>query len=152
MADYDPTLGCNPCPYCGQPAHIHTTGGGGPDGWGIEHYEGVPDTCPVKHFGFYPPKFATREQAVAAWNEVRTVSVPIWALPGEMDPALFPRSDETCEWKYDPDGFWAGACGATWMLEEGTPHENDMNFCPKCGKLLIEIPPEPEPGDEEAMD
>jgi len=44
-----------------------------------------------------------------------------------------------CEWRQDenPDlGVWESGCGNTWFLEEATPKENDMNFCPFCGKPL----------------
>lgn len=25
------------------------------------------------------------------------------------------------------------SCGETWTLNDGTPEENNMNYCPKCG-------------------
>ncbi len=39
-------------------------------------------------------------------------------------------------WEYEP---WVGTCGIEWSLHDGTPKDNDMNFCPKCGKPLVEI-------------
>jgi hypothetical protein len=53
-------------------------------------------------------------------------------------------AEDTCEWTQDdPDDedcrIWNGDCGIMWQFEDGTPKENDMNFCPKCGKQLVEI-------------
>lgn len=41
-----------------------------------------------------------------------------------------------CVWQEDVEGYWAGNCGIHWCLEDGTPKENGMNFCPRCGKRL----------------
>ena len=42
------------------------------------------------------------------------------------------------EWKtvegYDGDEYYeCSNCGETWVLSAGTPKDNNMNFCPKCG-------------------
>jgi rRNA maturation endonuclease Nob1 len=34
---------------------------------------------------------------------------------------------------------WEGECGACWYFDEGTPKENDVRFCPKCGKPIVEV-------------
>ena len=47
---------------------------------------------------------------------------------------------EECKWTHDQqDDKWGGECGAAWWLCEGTPSENNMNYCPKCGKKLEEV-------------
>ena len=52
---------------------------------------------------------------------------------------------ETCKWTYDyADDSWNGTCGAAWYLSEGGPKDNDMLYCPQCGKKLIEIKQEPD--------
>ena len=46
-----------------------------------------------------------------------------------------------CEWKYDEGptwDYWQGSCGVEWSLIDGTPAENKMNYCPSCGKKLVE--------------
>ena len=45
-----------------------------------------------------------------------------------------------CEWQkvYDDYNIWESECGLTWELIDGTPKENNMNYCPNCGKQLIE--------------
>lgn len=47
-------------------------------------------------------------------------------------------SDETktCEWKEHSNGGWVGSCKLRWWLDEGTPKQNEMKFCPKCGKSI----------------
>ena len=49
----------------------------------------------------------------------------------------------SCEWHYNEgkivnDEEWVGQCGAAWSFFDGTPKENGMDFCPKCGGKLIE--------------
>lgn len=53
------------------------------------------------------------------------------------------RQSDSCEWhcvdsKFVNGAKWAGKCGAVWSFFDGTPKENGMNFCPFCGKKLIE--------------
>jgi hypothetical protein len=46
----------------------------------------------------------------------------------------------TCVWSHDDeDGdLWEGTCGVAWSLPNGTPKENGMGWCPKCGEELVE--------------
>jgi hypothetical protein len=47
----------------------------------------------------------------------------------------------TCEWTPDNDpdwNTWTSACGETWVFEVEGPAENDMQFCPFCGRLLVD--------------
>jgi hypothetical protein len=34
--------------------------------------------------------------------------------------------------------LWEGTCGVAWSLSDGTPKENGMGWCPKCGEELVE--------------
>ena len=43
---------------------------------------------------------------------------------------------DVCVWQEDVEGYWAANCGIHWCLEDGTPKDNGMNFCPRCGKRL----------------
>jgi hypothetical protein len=47
---------------------------------------------------------------------------------------------EPCIWKESSEGVWEGECGITWTFKKGTPQENKMNYCVKCGGGLMEIP------------
>lgn len=45
-------------------------------------------------------------------------------------------------WEEVDDGWgeWyyrCSACGCEWFLEDGTPAENGMNYCPRCGAKMI---------------
>ena len=46
-----------------------------------------------------------------------------------------------CLWSCDDDenmpGTWDGACGAKWTFTDGGPIENDLRYCPQCGKPVI---------------
>lgn len=42
-----------------------------------------------------------------------------------------------CYWKHDEfEGYWVAECGMKWCFPEGTPFQNGMRYCPKCGKKL----------------
>ena len=45
---------------------------------------------------------------------------------------------EQCVWKEDEDGVWDTECGNSFELVEGVPIQDEMNFCPYCGKALRE--------------
>jgi hypothetical protein len=50
---------------------------------------------------------------------------------------------ESCKWTqvdemHTPD-TWQADCGAMWTFTDGGPKDNDMNFCPKCGKVCKEL-------------
>ena len=47
------------------------------------------------------------------------------------------------EWE-EVDDVWGdihyrcSVCGCEWYLEDGSPAENGMNYCPSCGARLVE--------------
>lgn len=46
-----------------------------------------------------------------------------------------------CTWHesaYDYN-IWESECGLTWELIDGTPKENGMNYCPRCGEKIKEM-------------
>ncbi len=49
---------------------------------------------------------------------------------------------EQCTWTQSEDPHmpdtWEADCGAMWTFTEGGPKDNDMKFCPNCGKQTIE--------------
>jgi hypothetical protein len=57
-------------------------------------------------------------------------------------PQRKPLTDEHCTWKQHDDfempDTWEADCGAIWTFTEGGPKDNDMHYCPKCGKPAIE--------------
>ena len=49
-----------------------------------------------------------------------------------------PSAEKPGKWEvvedYDGDSHYrCSACGEEWFLNEGTPSENNMNYCPNCG-------------------
>ena len=44
----------------------------------------------------------------------------------------------TCKWWLDDDDWnaYASECGMMWILESGTPVENDIVYCHKCGRRV----------------
>ena len=45
---------------------------------------------------------------------------------------------------HDPDfnSYQCKNCGLAWMLNDGNPFENEMNYCPRCGAKMQTEPPE----------
>lgn len=48
-------------------------------------------------------------------------------------------TDKQCVWREDEDGNWDTRCGEKFILMEGTPKDNRMNYCPYCGGELSEV-------------
>lgn len=46
---------------------------------------------------------------------------------------------ETCDWSCGDDDWdtWHSECGQDWIFEEDGPNENDMKFCPFCGRKIV---------------
>ena len=44
------------------------------------------------------------------------------------------RTPDRCQWVEDE--AWATACGGYFQLEAGTPVDNEMVFCPYCGRPI----------------
>ena len=52
---------------------------------------------------------------------------------------------ETCVWKecwafyYDDDTVWeCSACDVMWTVRDGNPKEEEIFYCPKCGRFIEE--------------
>lgn len=50
----------------------------------------------------------------------------------------------TCDWRQEDvdSSVWATDCGGLFCINDGTPTENNMDFCCFCGKKLAECKPE----------
>ena len=45
-----------------------------------------------------------------------------------------------CKWHVSFDEVWASDCGLLWEFNDnGTPEQNEVYYCPKCGKKVEEI-------------
>jgi hypothetical protein len=46
-------------------------------------------------------------------------------------------ASESCAWRLNPFSYaWDTGCGNAFILDEGTPQQNSMNFCCFCGNQL----------------
>jgi ribosomal protein L24E len=51
-----------------------------------------------------------------------------------------PIEPASCRWTLEPESeSWEAGCGGTFILNEGTPSQNNMSYCCFCGKPLQEI-------------
>jgi len=46
-----------------------------------------------------------------------------------------------CNWQIHDEeaNAWESECGLVWWFEVGEPKENEMNYCPKCGRHLTQL-------------
>jgi len=54
---------------------------------------------------------------------------------------IITRTNGLCAWTYHYDNdynYWSSSCGLEWQLSDGTPIENGMVYCTRCGKKLVE--------------
>lgn len=49
--------------------------------------------------------------------------------------AIEESGDPVCAWKRDDD-YWETSCGDAFQFADGGPGENNMRFCPYCGRAL----------------
>jgi predicted nucleic acid-binding Zn-ribbon protein len=95
---------------------------------------------------------ALRAELTAALKERASYGDKVTETIGRLEAELATLRAATCEWHYedDPDDcYWEGACGAAWCLEDGVPTSNEMVYCPKCGKRVVEVPYVEDTEDEE---
>ena len=71
----------------------------------------------------YPP-YGEKHKAVMAKQIVESLS-----LPGVSG---------SCEWGLEPTmEYWDTQCGKQYVISnEGTPKDNEMEYCPFCGKRI----------------
>lgn len=55
-----------------------------------------------------------------------------------MYPAMKTKGRDTCEWEEDMDSVWETECGKMFQFIAATPAENEFEFCPFCGKVILE--------------
>ncbi len=53
-------------------------------------------------------------------------------------------AEKRCSWWKDMDDWdgnnWESDCGASWVFIDEGPVQNEMQYCPKCGKKLSQLP------------
>lgn len=92
----------------------------------------------LRHIAQQPPEWATSACAIA---EVLDADYPLWQSSGELFDMLADLIDRpTCRNVADPhDGshFECSKCGERWELTCGSPADNHLNYCPRCGSEVI---------------
>lgn len=72
----------------------------------------------------------TADQAAEAigalWRHIESLAGPTAVLTA------------SCVWTVDEDGNYHTACDGMFIVLDGTPRENGMNFCCYCGRTLTE--------------
>ena len=61
---------------------------------------------------------------------------------------ILAEQKEPCKWTLtddDSNSWQCNKCDALWVLESGSPKDNDMDYCPKCGRAINQSPGEPKP-------
>lgn len=126
--------------------------------WGYDGHSGIGAINSDQFNGGYftaevmgPDKEANARRIVACVNACaglendqldKVVKNPLSSyreLMQQRDELLAAQQPGACNWTYDnDDGCWNGSCGIAFCIAEETPAKNDMNYCPKCGRKLVE--------------
>lgn len=53
------------------------------------------------------------------------------------NPTVNNQDNKTCDWT-DDEGYWITTCGHEFVINAGSPKDNDMRFCCFCGKEIKE--------------
>jgi len=89
--------------------------------------------------------YISREQAIAEiMGQPPDAHYPSWyAEQIKKLPAADVRPERYATWTLvdESEIVWeCSNCGCMWSLNDGgTPHENDMNYCPECGALIVRL-------------
>ena len=104
------------CPFCGGKAGCVNNVLNDHEGnalWSVMCGE-----CGLVHMGY-----SLKKEAIGAWNTRA-------------------NDKDTCDWyAEDEDGSTWGCteCHAIWNLETDSPIENDMHYCPQCGRKIKNV-------------
>ena len=92
----------------------------------------------LRYIAQHPPEWATSACAIA---EVFDANYPLWKDSGELFDMLADLIDRpTCknsEYLYDGSFFECSECGERWELTCGSPADNNLCFCPRCGAEVV---------------
>ena len=74
-------------------------------------------------------------------EEGKKISYNIFIVNDKIDSAPTIEERKTGKWiekdGWDGDVYYdCSACGESWTTIEGTPWDNDMNYCPHCGAKM----------------
>lgn len=90
------------------------------------------------------PKFFEKDEdatvALAAFSDVRTLERIAKAPTADAEPVKHGKWERANLSVYEEDdSYICSVCGNIWMFIDGTPKENNANYCPNCGaKMEVE--------------
>jgi len=93
----------------------------------------------VKEQNFTPPETLEEvERFLDKKYELKNIiaSGVICRMRKDLEQAL--KAKEKCKWTYDDD-FWDTDCGKAFTIMEGTPKDNEMKYCPYCGRQIEQV-------------
>ena len=99
------------------------------------------ELCPTLNGGVSHPKDDE------TWGELACELAPDMATEIVQLRIMVAREPQgICQWKLTDDEWnqWSGDCGTAWTLETDDPVTNGMNYCPRCGRKLEQLPAERE--------
>ena len=77
--------------------------------------------------------------SLAHWlRQVENLRIRVYQSNQE-NAALKEQQAEACIYTKETygDNYWTcNKCDAAWVLEAGDPYQNEMNFCPGCGRKV----------------
>lgn len=74
---------------------------------------------------------ATCDAYVTCWSDV--VNAP----SADVQPVKHGKWEELTDYGgWGDTHYRCSVCGEEWYLEDGTPQQNNMNFCPRCGSRM----------------
>jgi len=60
------------------------------------------------------------------------------AEKAEAEVKRLTGKSKSCKWQQDSDGNWETECHEMFILNDGGPNDNRMNYCPYCGCVIEE--------------
>ena len=76
-------------------------------------------------------RFSVQASKIAEWSSV--------SITVRLQKGVVPQG-EACIWEYWDNGeCWETGCDNAFILNDGTPGENGMVFCPYCGQRIEEV-------------
>ena len=92
-------------------------------------------TC--KKCGTHTNDFTSRDAAIATWNRAMVRKTGEWIIEADYN------GDEIYQCPF---------CKSEFVLIDGTPEDNEYEYCPKCGAYLRYVPISGDVDDEEDED
>ena len=82
-------------------------------------------------------------------DELHIIQTELSQARAELAALKAEPPQPACEWWYDESEWkWEGQCGAAWQFTDDGPVENEMRFCPGCGRAVAITPPPPAPKED----